>query len=298
MHTIPKGSEPFEVVHIDHYGPINSQHTSKKHILVVIDAYTKLVKQYPTKTTSSKEVIVALKEYLRYYSRPRCIISDRGSSFTSNEFEQYLSDNNIRHIKIATASPQANGQVECVNRCLGPMISKLVDEEKKIYWDKTLDTVEFAINNTVQRTIGEHPSVMLFGTNQRGQVLDSLRENIIDNEQVQGDINREKIRDEAEAKQSRSQSYNKQYVDSHRLPSKQYKLGAYVMVKNFDSRTGISSKLIPKYRGPYKITKILENDRYLIEDVEGMQQTQIPYKGIWAVANIKPWLNEEHNREK
>lgn len=50
------------------------------------------------------------------YSRPLRIISDRGTSFTSREFEEFIKEQNIKHIKIATASPQANGQVERINR--------------------------------------------------------------------------------------------------------------------------------------------------------------------------------------
>lgn len=61
------------------------------------------------------------------------------------------------------------------------------------------------------------------------------------------------------------------------------------MISNISSQVGASSKLIPKFKGPYKISKVLENDRYLVEDVEGFQQTQIPYKGVWSVTNLKPW---------
>jgi len=33
----------------------------------------------------------------------------------------------IKHMKTATGSPQPNGQVERINRSLGPMIAKLVE---------------------------------------------------------------------------------------------------------------------------------------------------------------------------
>jgi len=60
-----------------------------------------------------------------YYSRPRRIISDRGTCFTSFEFSSFLSERNIGHVKVATAAPQANGQVERINRVLTPMLGKL-----------------------------------------------------------------------------------------------------------------------------------------------------------------------------
>lgn len=283
IHNIPKSNVPFQTIHIDHYGPVD-RNTSKKYLLVVIDSCTKFVKLYATKTTNTKEVITSLKEYFRYYSRPKCIISDRGSSFTSNEFNSFLSDNNIKHIKIATGSPQANGQVERVNRNLGPMIAKLSSNE--CTWNKTIELVELSLNNTIHRMINAHPSIMLFGVNQRGNVIDKIREELEENECV----SLEKVRDTARQHEEAAQDYNRTYVNRKRKTKTNYKIGDYIMLKNFNSTMGGATKLIPKFKGPYKITKILKNDRFLVEDVDGFQQTQIPYKGIWSVNNIKPWL--------
>lgn len=58
------------------------------------------------------------------------------------------------------------------------MIVKLVDSKTDITWIKTLETVEFALNNFSHRMINEHPSVMLFGVNQKGEISDQIRENI------------------------------------------------------------------------------------------------------------------------
>ncbi|XP_046869310.1 uncharacterized protein LOC124461953 [Drosophila willistoni] len=55
-------------------------------------------------TTNTKEAVLALKDYFRAYSRPFAIVSDRGSSFTSSEFEMFVTQNNVKHIKIATGS--------------------------------------------------------------------------------------------------------------------------------------------------------------------------------------------------
>jgi len=58
-------------------------------------------------------------------------------------------------------------------------------------------------------------------------------------------------------------------------------------LKNFVSVPGAWKKIIPKYKGPYKVHEALENDRYAISDVEGFQLSQVPYKGIWEAANMK-----------
>ena len=219
LHNIPKSNTPFEMLHIDHYGPVD-RNTAKKHLLVVIDASTKFVRLYPVKTTATKEVVKALEEYFRYYSRPIYIVSDRGTSFTSNEF---IEKNSIKHVKIATGSPQGNGQVERVNRNLGPMIAKLTDSENILAWDKVVETVEYTLNNTRHRMINEHPSVMLFGVNQKGKIIDSIRENIdIKNDSVR---NLKEIREKAQEVQKQAQKYNEEYVNSKRKEAIKYKVG-------------------------------------------------------------------------
>lgn len=73
-HGIPKGSEPFVTIHVDHYGPVDRSHATKRYVFLVIDAFTKYVKLYAVKTTTSRETIRCLKEYFFVYSRPKRLI--------------------------------------------------------------------------------------------------------------------------------------------------------------------------------------------------------------------------------
>ena len=64
LHSIPKGSVPFATVHIDHLGPMSKSHSAqKRYIFLVVDAFTKFVKLYATKTTNATEAIRCLKLY-------------------------------------------------------------------------------------------------------------------------------------------------------------------------------------------------------------------------------------------
>lgn len=119
---IPKKPVPFDTLHIDHYGPLPTIKSKKRHILGICDAFTKYVKLYAVSTTSTREVIAVLKKYFADYNRPRRIVMDRATCFTSKDFVDFLKDNNVEQILNATASPQANGQIERVNRVLTPMI--------------------------------------------------------------------------------------------------------------------------------------------------------------------------------
>lgn len=132
LHSIPKKPFPFDTLHIDHYGPLPC--ISIKHILGICDAFTKFVKLYAVINTSAKETIKALEKYFEYFGRPRRIIMDRASSFTCTEFTEFMKKNNIVQVLNATASPQANGQIERVNRVLTPMIGKYSEKSNQEDW--------------------------------------------------------------------------------------------------------------------------------------------------------------------
>lgn len=68
-----------------------------------------------------------------------------------------------------------------------------------------------------------------------------------------------------------------------------YKVGDHVMVANVDVTVGVNKKLIPKYKGPYIIEKVLPNDRYVVTDIIGFQNTQIPYDGVLDASRLKPY---------
>lgn len=259
LHNIPKGEQPFAQLHIDHYGSIDKT-SSKQHILLVVDGFTKFVRLYPVKSTTSKETITCLTQYFNNYSRPQAIISDRGTCFTSTEFKEFLKENNIEHVLVATASPKANEQAEHINRTLGPMLGKLTNNEKNKHWHKVITDIEYAMNNTVNKSTTQTPSKLLFGVRQRRKLTDEIAEYLETKVNTEtSDMNKNRIK--AKENIERSQKYNKTYFDKHHKKPYKYKEGDYIMIKNFENKTGVSKKLIPHMKGPYKIIKVLRNDR-------------------------------------
>lgn len=290
LYNIPKEPIPFHTLHLDHFGPLPSLQSKRKHILVVVDAFTKFVKLYPVVSTSTKEVCASLNKYFEYYSRPSRIITDRGSAFTSLEFSNYLLERNITHVKVAVASPQANGQVERVNRTLTGILSKLSESLQHSDWVKQLAQVEFALNNTVSRSIQTTPSKLLFGIDQKGIIVDRLTEFLEDKNVNQVQRNLDVIREHAYSSIKKSQDANLRQFDEHHIPAKTYEVGEYVVIKNTDTTIGKNKKLIPKFKGPYVVHKVLPNDRYVIRDIEDCPITQLPYDGVIEACNIRKWV--------
>lgn len=101
---------------------------------VVIDGFTKFVILCSANKTTTKEVYACLTKYFENYNRPRRIVSDRGFCFTSLEFSEFLLCNNIEHVKIATASPQANVKVKRVNETNISMLAKISESMLHSDW--------------------------------------------------------------------------------------------------------------------------------------------------------------------
>lgn len=139
-----------------------------------------------------------LKKFFEYYSRPRRIITDRATCFTGIEFENFLKENNVEHIRNATASPQANGQIKRINRVLTPMIEKLSEVKNQNNWSQILTQVEYALNNSSSTTTQVAPSVLLFGVRQRGVIVDWLSE-YLEDKQTKEQVNLLNVRTSADA---------------------------------------------------------------------------------------------------
>lgn len=227
LHNIPKENLPFATIHIDHMGPLEKTGKGYRHLLVIIDAFTKFIRLYPCKSTTTEESIRHLCEYFRAYSKPKRLISDRGTCFTSDAFKKYLKSNNIDHILVAVSTPRANGQVERFNRIITPMLAK--SSETPCKWDRALERVEYSLNNTVCRATGETPARLLFGVEQRGDSNDSLRSliNLNDNSERDLDLWREK----AQANISETQHKNEIRYNLRRKPAREYKVGDYVEIQ-------------------------------------------------------------------
>lgn len=113
----------------------------------------------------------------------------------------------------------------------------------------------------------------MFGDKQRGHVINALKEFILDKSEEKRGL--DEIREKAAKQTKRTQSYNEQYVNNKRKIACEYAEGDFVVIRNFEATGG---KLVPAYRGPYRIVKKLRNDRYVIADIEGHQMSQKPYR--------------------
>lgn len=129
LHPITPGKRPFETINIDHIGPLPRSTKENAHVLVMVDNLTKFVKVYPSKSVHSRGVIKNLQIFALTYGLPKRIISDRGTAFTADCFQQYCETNGIHHHTVSVCHPRVNGQVERVNSALLTTIMTTIKNE-------------------------------------------------------------------------------------------------------------------------------------------------------------------------
>lgn len=54
--------------------------------------------------------------------------------------------------------------------------------------------------------------------------------------------------------------------------------------------TGVSRELLPKWKDPFRVPAVLENDRYEVRDIEGATRSRVAYRGVCGVENMRPWI--------
>lgn len=102
----PTPNGPWERLHIDFFELI------KINYLVVIDAFSKWLEVFRMSSINFFSTISILRQLYARFGLPNLIVSDNGPSFVSLEFENFLINNNIKHITCAPYHPISNDAAE------------------------------------------------------------------------------------------------------------------------------------------------------------------------------------------
>lgn len=286
LHPIDKIAIPFHTLHLDHVGPFVRSIQKNTQILTIVDGFTKFCILEPVQSTKTKHVIKALGQLFSLFGVPTRIITDRGTAFTSHSFTAFCQDLGIKHILNAVATPRANGQCERLNRTLLNSLSTTCGGESEDSWDNHVKKVQSAINCTSNRTTKRSPSQLLLGYKPKS-VADAVLSGEIQATLDQLDL--QELRKEAKKATDLEQIEQKKRFDARRFKPPRYEVGDVVMVTSKPAATGDSNKLVAKAKGPFKVTAVLQNDRYEVQDLRDMRKS-FNQKTVVAVDSLQKWV--------
>ena len=169
IHTNPftlASYNPMDRICIDTIGPINEegQDSAYKHILVIIDAFSRFVRLYPVVDTSAESALGPLKDWVCTFGCPSEIVSDNGSQFVNELIKAFLDNSGIQHSLIHAYSKEENGLVERSNKEVNRHITSMAyDSLIRASWRDYLPYVQRIMNTQVHNSIGVSPSQLIFG---------------------------------------------------------------------------------------------------------------------------------------
>ena len=127
--------EPFEILNADFIEELPETLREKfRHILVLIDKFSKWPEFIPVRTKEAKELSDALmSHWITLYGVPRTIISDNGAQFLSAAWKLTTSHLGIDHRLTSPYHPQSNSQVERLNRVVKEALRALCAEKPETW---------------------------------------------------------------------------------------------------------------------------------------------------------------------
>lgn len=288
MNIIEKTPIPFHTIHMDHVGPFETSRKHNKFLFVLVDAFTKFTIIEPVKNQKTYYVIKVLTNLIWLFGVPNRLISDRGTAFTSQSFRIFCNNYGIKHVLNAVATPRANGQCERYNKTIVQALATTTAGRDPRDWDTIAKQIQSALNTTFNKGINTTPTKALIGCETRSAAEATILAQIQDTVHR---LNLDELRTDIKAHIDQAQQEQKERYDKARRNATKYNAGELVLVQiTSDSATGSSRKLHPKFKGPFRIRKVLINDRYEVEDLrEGSRRSRT----VVAADRIKRWITTQ-----
>ena len=157
---------PLELISIDFFGPLVKTKYGYKHILVIIDTFSKYTKLYPLKRATCIATVRKIDQFIDNIGKPQKILSDRDTQFTGRKWKEALKQREIKMIITSKRHPSAN-MVERVNRELARLFRTFLPEDRHDSWYNYIEEIKTILNESHHDTIEMTPREALIGEKPR-----------------------------------------------------------------------------------------------------------------------------------
>ena len=291
--------EPMERVQMDILGPLPVTACNNRYILVIMDWFTKWTECVAIPDMESKTVAKAfLDNFVCRFGTPLQVYTDQGRSFESKLLEDLCEFLGIQKTHATSQRPQANGLVERFNRTLLAML-KSYCQGKQDCWDIYLQQVVMAYRSSPQSSISVTPNKMVLGreivlplqavigcpNNTEDTTSDSYVGRLKEGIAKCHDIARQSLKVAA--------NYQKKHYDCN-AKKRRYHPGQVVWLHDPSRKVGVSTKLAPKWKGPFIITRVIDDlVCKVVHSLRGSPRAYhidrlYPYKGN----NVPSWIKK------
>ncbi len=266
-----RGVSPFMAsIHLDCIHLPRSQE-SYTVLLVIIDHFSKMVELVPcVNETAACLARNLFRSWFCRFGLPMQITSDRHASFTSGILKELTKYLGVKHIRVSSNHPQANGQVERFNSTLLNSI-RAVAQKYPLSWPQILPAVRWAYNSSIQDSTQYSAFELAYGVTPRQ--LDGYL--LTDPSQIHATVQqtvehllpelalyRQTAQRNMEAAAARQK---KQYDQRRKSGFRNYEIGTLVLLKDYRPPKESTTKFSLPFDGPYRVVQRYGPVLYLLQ---------------------------------
>ena len=274
LQPLPVPGQPWSSMSMDFVVDLPTTANGFDSIMVMVDRLTKMVHLAPChKADNASDVAMLFQKHVAcLHGFPDSVVTDRDPKFMSKFWQSLMDHLHMSHYASTSFHPQTDGNTERVNRVMEDMLRHYVRADQTD-WDSWLPMVEFAINNSWHSSINNTPFFLNYGRHPRSPtefVLLAAKRGREPDDKVPAVRNMiQNMHDTiAEAKRclQSAQQRQKAYADTRRRDVS-FNVGDQVLLstKNLTLKMVGSSKLMPKFIGPFTIARKVNQVAYELE---------------------------------
>jgi ribonuclease HI/transposase InsO family protein len=268
----------FERLHIDVVGPVTETIRGNRYVVTMIDAFSRygMARAFPL--VSADDIVRFLyEEVIQRHGAPTNIVTDNGTQFKAERFQQVIKRLGINHSTTCEYHPQANGMDERFNATLMKLVRNHIDLCRS-RWDILLPWATLAYNLIANESTRTSPYTILYGREPRGPLNNGEKESSADGPQ------HDAIREQASSNMEISRQDMERQYNRYRLPMPQLEMMDLVLTKAHGLSRTVSKKLWPKWTGPHFVMKVIKHDDVPVAvevlDVERFKTKRVPFADI------------------
>jgi len=269
---------PMQRISMDFLSLESATSSGPYRVLVIVDELTRYAEAIVTPNEKGDTAAdVLMKNIICRYGLPEEIITDQGSAFISDLFENLCYQLGIDKIFTTAYHPQGNGVNERMHGTLYNILRSLTGNNPQA-WKNQLPYALFIYRTSFHKAINMSPHKALYGYQPRHVALEMLP---LDDycpldERVKAMVlMHERCREFLKQQQDkRNDRINEDRV------TPEYEPGDWVKLRIHER----ANKLSPFWKGPYQILRKVNNVNYEVDFPQHLNQSRIIH-----VQHIKPW---------
>lgn len=155
--------KPWQIVAVDIMGPLPKSY-SNEYIITFNDCFTRFVVAIPSSNHRTSTIAkIMMTHVISAYGIPEVVLSDRGSEFTSELWDELSRIHGYHLQHTSPYHPATNGICERAHRTIGNAIRAALVQDPNLKWSDILPSLQLTLNASPCQSTNFSPHELLFG---------------------------------------------------------------------------------------------------------------------------------------